>query len=82
MSGFTRILLLAGLTLVFVTTWYASSVGMGLTSLRNAKLIRSLNKDCPPELRDQYGNCQDRTYRSTYYGVYILGSGTRGGGGK
>jgi hypothetical protein len=83
MRTFTKIFILAGMILIFYVSYKAAVIGYGYGTVRNAAVINTLNKDCPPHLRDRFGNCKDRSYRSSYYGYYIMGSSTRGrSGGK
>jgi hypothetical protein len=80
MSILTKFIVFGGLFFLLFTTYAASKSSLGLSTAHDKDLIKDLNENCPENMRDQWGNCRDRTYRSTYYGVYVFGTGRYGGG--
>jgi hypothetical protein len=65
MTNFTKYLIISGIILLSLCTWYASVNGFGLASLTDPDVkMEAYEKSCPDWQKDAYGNCPKRSHRS------------------
>jgi hypothetical protein len=65
MTKYTKFLIICGVTLLSICTWYASVIGFGLSSLSDPDIhLEASEKNCPNWQKDAYGNCPKRSHRS------------------
>ena len=76
MSQLGKIIAVACLLVVGGATYAASTIGLGMSTLKDKTTMEEIKKNCP----DYYTNRNGECLRSTYRGLYFLYLSRPGGG--
>lgn len=74
MSSLTKILIILIFGGFGLATYAASSIGWGVSTLKDKQTMKEIRDNCPDYYKNRNGDCLSTTFRS-----YYLMSGTRGG---
>jgi hypothetical protein len=78
MKNITRILIVGCFSIFCMAVYAGSTIGWGVSDIKDHKTMAEIKKDCPDHYTNQNGECVQSRFRS----VYFLRTGYSDYGGK